>query len=55
MFLFKTNAKHGIDTNNNAISKFKLIGVTMKSICIVAQNTTTTLKPQNKIPKNDIR
>ena len=53
--LFHTNAKHGIDRNNNPISRFKFIGCTAKSISIVAQKTTTNLNPQNNIPKNDIK
>ena len=36
-------------------SKFKFMGVTIKSIFIVAQNTTTILNPQNNIPIKDIR
>ena len=38
-----------------SVSRFKFIGVTIKSIFIVAQNTTTILNPQHKIPINDIR
>ena len=43
------------ETNNNPISKLRFIGWNAKSISIVAQNTTTTLNIQNKIPKKEIK